>query len=206
MPAKKRRREEWIDPRAPTELIGELAARCSDLEDFIRDSIEVLSRLGVEVVLSDEAETYELRCRNREVVKIARDAYDLGYSFMELKALRHDLDLLLAKHAGSWRSAASRTKTKQRRDAEFLQAYATRMKEEGRVEIKTLAEEIGVGKSTAYSIVQNLSEFLENEARRLRHQQPRLPRRAVVDSLVERHGDRPGVNRQTVEKAIAGVK
>lgn len=205
MPAKKRRREKWIDPRAPTELIGDLAARCSDLEDVVRASIEALSRLGVEVVLSDEAETYELRCRNREVVKIARDAYDLGYSFMELKALRHDLDLLLAKHAGSFKSAASRTKTKQKRDAEFLEAYATRMKQ-GRVKIQTLADEIGVKKSKAYSIVQEFEEPLGEEARDLRAQQPRLSRKAIVSVLVDKHRGRPGINRQTVEKALAYLK
>lgn len=205
MPAKKRCRKEWLDPRAPTELIGEVAARCSDLEEVVRDRADELTLLGVEVALSVEAETYELRCRNRDAAKIAQSAYDLGYAFMELKAVRQELDLLLSKHAGSFKSAASRTKTKQKRDAEFLEAYATRMKQ-GRVRIQTLADEIGVKKTKAYSIVQEFEEPLGEEARDLRAQQPRLSRKAIVSVLVDKHRGRPGINRQTVEKALADLK
>lgn len=206
MPAKKKRREEWIDPRAPTELTGELAAVCGDMEELIRDRLEDLSLLGVRAVFNNEWGGYEFSGRDQDGTKIARYAYEVGFCLMQLKSVRGELDLLLSKQGGILRSAESRTITKQRRDAEFLQAYATLMEEEGRVEIKTLAKERGVGKSAAYSILQNLNEFLEEEARRLRRQQPRLPRRAVIDTLLEKHGSRPGVNRQTIEKAISRLK
>lgn len=205
MPAKRKRRAEWMDPGAPTELTGELAAVCSDLEGALRDCVQELSLLGVEAVPSSEPDGYEFPRRDHDLTKIARHAYELGSCFMQWKSLQHELDLLLSKHAGILKSAESRTITRQRRDDEFLKVYATRMKDGG-VTMKTLAAEMRVGKSVAYDIVRELNEFLDAEARRLRLQQPGLPREELVAVLVTKHGSRPGVNRQTIEKAIAGLK
>jgi predicted DNA-binding protein YlxM (UPF0122 family) len=205
MPTRKSPRDTWPDPRAPTKLIGEVHLRCQDLEEYLRDSVQDLSAAGVKATFSDETGHFTLRSENRTTQAIAEAAYLLGHSLIEYRATQQDLDALLKKHSGTFRSGTVRSQARRLRDEAFLAAYAKKMNGDS-FSMAELAKELKVGASTAYSIVKELNEFLKNSAQRLRKQRPSLSWQNIVTDVLEQNRNRPGVTRKTTERALRSLK
>jgi hypothetical protein len=194
-------RDTWIDPDAPTELLGDVNARLNDLFMRIKDSIDELSAFGVDVSLSNDGPTYQLRGASRELTAVARAAYSLGYDYRDLLFLRCEFEGLLAKLGGTLKSVQSRQRTKTQRDNAFLKLYADKLAQ-GPVSIESLCREVGIKRATGYGILSRFNESLDQQAHAMRRAQPRIASRQIVDALLEQRAGQPGITRETIEKAI----
>jgi hypothetical protein len=204
MPKRNAPKSEWTDPAAPTELLGDLNARDGDLFLSMKDSIDELGTLGIAVTRSVDCRTFEFHGENRELTAIARAAYRLGHETLEAVVVRGEVEQLLSKLAGAFQSANVRQRDKARRDAAFLQLYAARLAN-GPVCIKSLSADCGIKRSTGYGIVSRFNESIDQQAHELRRVHS-LSRREIVDALLKSNDGRPGVTRDTIEKAIGEVR
>jgi hypothetical protein len=200
--------QEWIDPDAPTELLGEVAAQERDLVDYhIRWSVEKLSKLGVHVAWSEETDDaparYVFSSDNRELREIAEEAYDIGTCHQQALALRQERQSLDEKLAGNKKSVAVRVGKSREKEALALTGYAE-LAERGEKQIrKKLIARPNLTPSIVNRAILDFNTRIEEAAARLKKRTPRLSFENVVAQIVKQHADStPGLNEATVRAAL----
>jgi hypothetical protein len=191
-------------PKAPTDLMDEVAAHLSDLQYFYpRQSIEELSEIGVTVGWSKENGGYTFAAKDRTLRKIAEEAYSLGFCVGQMPGSKSELDELSSRLKGNKKSVKIRqSKALQRKD-QVLVEYAKRA-QRGDVSRREFAADIGEPPSFVSKIIKEFNELcdgaklsLSDKARsKLSHEELVS---WVVDSL---KGKTVGVNESTVRAAL----
>lgn len=208
MARKTKPKTEWIDPDAPTELLGELAAEESDLVYYhIPACAEELAKLGVRVAWLDETDEtparYVFSSDNSELRKIAEEAYQIGTCYQQTLALRQERESLDKKRPGTINSAKVRGGTSREKAALVLKEYAE-LAERGEKEIrKKLFARPNMTRSIVNRAISGLNTRIEEAAARLENKTRGLSFDNKVAQIVERHADSiPGLTEATVRIAL----
>lgn len=205
-----RPRDEWLDPTAPTEAMGEAAALEGDLVHYwIPNLMEELSKFGVNVQWvgdpDDGSSRYEFICDKREYAAIAKLAYEIAACHHQAIAERRHLDDLSEKLMGHNRSLQKRRKAADEKREKVLQQWAMRLENGDEVSIETLATSVERSVPTIYNWIAEAKEQIQKRASKLREQMPSPTTEKVAEDLVQKFSaTTPWVNRHTVREALAG--
>lgn len=211
MSRKKRPRDEWIDPTAPTELMGETAAVQSDLLHYhIPNLIEELAELGVNVKWTrepdDDTPRIDFQCDKRLVAKVARAAYRIGASEWQAKALTDYLDSLSAKRKGNRNSNTKRVKKASQDGKGILKEWARRVAK-GDKSVSSLAKDLSVSPSKVYRHIRDFKHDVQKMARTIKAATPSLSTRDIQDHVVKQFAaTTTGLNRHTVSEALKRLR
>jgi hypothetical protein len=207
MSKKKNPREEWTDPGAPTELIGETNAVLQDCDFFFqRHEIENLADLGVYAEWmkesDDEPAHYQFTADETRVIRIAKAAYSLGRLERDAHAYREYLDELLDNHSNNQKSSRKRRKTSDEDRDRVISAWAGMLKT-GDVCMKTLAKDVEFSKKKVYRLVGDFKKELRKAARLYKTGDPSVSNDQIEDWIVKQFSaSTAGVTRLTVREAL----
>jgi hypothetical protein len=204
-PKKKNKKDDWLDPTAPSKAMGELGLVLGDCEDSIRDCVENLHSLGVKTEWLRESDQEESQCRFRskdmQLARIAQEAYQLGISREIYKSVWQELDSLSKKLVGTRNSRKTKAAKKEKRQIDFLVVYAAEMAKAD-VSIKSVAKACEIPLSTAYAYLKEFAEDVRKTRDRLRKQNPAQSAAWIEATIVKDYASEPGINVATVHAAL----
>ncbi len=200
-------KKEWIDPNAPTELLGETNAVFLDLvHHHMQNRVDDLVDLGMKVnwvaESEDEPAHYELTATETLLEKVAKAAYDLGRTERDARAYKEYLDELLENYSNAVKSSRVRRQSNLKKGERVILALAEMLKT-GDVSKKALAGELGLSLPTVYRYVAEFRNQLLKAARPFTTRNPSASPKQIEEWLVERFAaSTPGVTRLTVREAL----
>jgi hypothetical protein len=204
--SKKKSRDEWLDPAAPSEATGEAAAIASDLAYFhIPQLIEQLEALGVVTEWlekpEDGAPRYVFSASNKSLARAVQFGYEIGICREQAKACLRELDTLTKGLKGADVSAKNRRKKMEDDEDRLLRYYAARVAD-GETSIDRIVAGVQMKRSTGRKHITRFDERIREEASRLKKNSPGITIPVLVGKLVERFDGSPGVTPETVHRAL----
>lgn len=202
----KKPRDEWVDPTAPTEKMGEAAAVEGDLlYYFIPNLIEELSDLGVSVVLvekpGDGSPRHEFSSDRKFLTKAVTLAYEIGVCKEQARAWRSHLDDLSNKLRGYKKKVKKERDKSEKVSDEFLREYADRIAK-GETSIREIIAHAGVERSTGYRYIAVFNKWIQKQASAIKKRQPGITQADLVVLLREKFATSAGVNTETIRRAL----